>query len=278
LRNYSSESSPGIAARRLISLLCYPSKYQCGGTTEKSIDFLLGLKLLVRLGNDIMKKAIIAIDGPAASGKSTTARLLAQRLGYVYLDTGAMYRACALKAEQTGIDLQDVDSVTAMISAIDLRVEFAGGLNRVFMDGQDISELIRAEKISKLASAISALPPVRLKMVELQRRIASPGGFILDGRDIGSYVFPDAELKFFLIADPDERARRRLLELEARGVKTSFAEVRADLLQRDKNDRSRALAPLVQTSDAILVDTSGMSIEEQVDRLYREATAKLGTA
>lgn len=224
-----------------------------------------------------MKKAIIAIDGPAASGKSTTARLLAQSLGYVYLDTGAMYRACALKADRMGLDLAEVDKVAAMVADIDLRVEFIGEQNRVFLDNEDVSGLIRSERISKQASAISALPPVRLKMVELQRRIAAPGGFILDGRDIGSYVFPDADIKFFLIADPDERARRRLLELEAKGVKATLEEVRADLLQRDKNDQSRALAPLVQMPDAISVDTTRMSIPEQVETLRRIVVERLET-
>ncbi len=222
-----------------------------------------------------MKKVIIAIDGPAASGKSTTARLLAQRLGYVYLDTGAMYRACALQAARLGIDLRNVERVAAMVDTIALQVLFTDGVNHIILDGEDVSELIRSPKISDLASAISALPPVRLKMVELQRRIASGGGFILDGRDIGSYVFPNAEIKFFLIADPDERARRRLLELEARGVRASFEEVRTDLIQRDKNDRERSLAPLVQAEDAVLVDTTGLSIESQVEKLHQTVLQRL---
>lgn len=214
-----------------------------------------------------MEKVIIAIDGPAASGKSTTARLLAQELGYVYLDTGAMYRSCALKALRLGLDLTAVDIIADMVSDLDLRVDFVGQANRFFLDGEDVSELIREERISKLASAISALPPVRMKMVELQRRIAFGGGFILDGRDIGTFVFPDAKIKFFLTAGLDERARRRFLELEAKGVASSFDEVYRDLAQRDINDSSRALAPLVKADDAIEVDTTGLDIAQQVQLL-----------
>ncbi|NLO12196.1 MAG: (d)CMP kinase [Candidatus Cloacimonetes bacterium] len=223
-----------------------------------------------------MQKVIIAIDGPAASGKSSTARLLAQRLGYVYLDTGAMYRACALQAQREGLSLEDVDAIATMMDSINLRMDFAQEQNRVFLDDEDVSQLIRSESISKMSSAISALTPVRLKMVELQRRIAHAGGFILDGRDIGSYVFPDARIKFFLTADVDARAQRRLLELQAKGIAASFEDVRADLLQRDKNDRNRTLAPLVQADDAILIDTTLLTLEGQVDLLYQHVQKILG--
>ena len=217
-----------------------------------------------------MKKGlIIAIDGPAASGKSTTAQLLAQKLGYVYIDTGAMYRACALKAKKMGIDINDEESIRELLDDIDIRIENHNSKNRIFLDGEDVSEDIRADDISALASAISAIPAVRYKMVELQRKMGEKGGVILDGRDIGTFVFPTAEVKFFLTASPEVRAKRRWLELKQKGVNKDFSEVLADLVKRDNNDSQRALAPLKKADDAIEIDTSNMTIEEQTDCLYQ---------
>ncbi|NLA45253.1 MAG: (d)CMP kinase [Candidatus Cloacimonetes bacterium] len=217
-----------------------------------------------------MKKGlIIAIDGPAASGKSTTAQLLAQKLGYVYIDTGAMYRACALKAKKMGIDINDEESIRELLDDIDIRIENHNSKNRIFLDGEDVSEDIRADDISALASAISAIPAVRYKMVELQRKMGEKGGVILDGRDIGTFVFPTAEVKFFLTASPEVRAKRRWLELQQKGINKDFSEVLADLVKRDNNDSQRALAPLKKADDAIEVDTSNMTIEEQTDFLYQ---------
>jgi len=217
-----------------------------------------------------MKKGlIIAIDGPAASGKSTTAQLLAEKLGYVYIDTGAMYRACALKAKKMGIDINDEESIRELLDDIDIRIENHNSKNRIFLDGEDVSEDIRADDISALASAISAIPAVRYKMVELQRKMGEKGGVILDGRDIGTFVFPTAEVKFFLTASPEVRAKRRWLELQQKGINKDFSEVLADLVKRDNNDSQRALAPLKKADDAIEVDTSNMTIEEQTDCLYQ---------
>lgn len=217
-----------------------------------------------------MKKGlIIAIDGPAASGKSTTAQLLAEKLGYVYIDTGAMYRACALKAKKMGIDINDEESIRELLDDIDIRIENHNSKNRIFLDGEDVSEDIRADDISALASAISAIPAVRYKMVELQRKMGEKGGVILDGRDIGTFVFPTAEVKFFLTASPEIRAKRRWLELQQKGINKDFSEVLADLVKRDNNDSQRALAPLKKADDAIEVDTSNMTIEEQTDYLYQ---------
>jgi len=217
-----------------------------------------------------MKKGlIIAIDGPAASGKSTTAQLLAEKLGYVYIDTGAMYRACALKAKKMGIDINDEESIRELLDDIDIRIENHNSKNRIFLDGEDVSEDIRADDISALASAISAIPAVRYKMVELQRKMGEKGGVILDGRDIGTFVFPTAEVKFFLTASPEVRAKRRWLELQQKGINKDFSEVLADLVKRDNNDSQRALAPLKKADDAIEVDTSNMTIEEQTDYLYQ---------
>ena len=221
------------------------------------------------------KGLIIAIDGPAASGKSTTAQLLAKKLGYLYIDTGAMYRACALKAKKMGIDINDEESIRNLLDFIDIRIENDNSKNRILLDGEDVSEDIRADDISSLASAISAIPAVRYKMVELQRKMGEKGSVILDGRDIGTFVFPDAEVKFFLTASPEIRAKRRWLELQQKGIDKNFSEVLADLVKRDNNDSQRALAPLKKAEDAIEIDTSNMTIEEQTETLYKIILSKL---
>jgi len=218
---------------------------------------------------------IIAIDGPAASGKSTTAQRLALRLGYIYLDTGAMYRACALQAQISGVSLEDEDAVAAMLKDIDVRIETSGEKNVILLGGKDVSEDIRANAISKLSSNISALPAVRYRMVELQRQMGAKGGVILDGRDIGTFVFPDADIKFFLTASPEIRARRRWLELQKKGINKEYDEVLRELEERDRNDAGRALAPLSIAEDAIVIDTGDMSVEEQVDTLHSLVLARL---
>lgn len=221
------------------------------------------------------ERLIIAIDGPAASGKSTTAQRLAQKLGYVYLDTGAMYRACALQAQRLGMDLNDAVAVASLLENLDIRVELSGLHNVILLGGQDVSLAIRSNDISRLASDISALPAVRHKMVELQRKMGARGGVILDGRDIGTFVFPHADLKFFLTASPEVRARRRWLELQKKGISATLPEVLEELLQRDKNDAGRALAPLAKAADAIEVDTSNMTVDDQVETLYAFIRAKM---
>ncbi len=221
------------------------------------------------------QRLIIAIDGPAASGKSTTARRLARRLGYVYLDTGAMYRACALQAKLSGVSLGDEKAIAAMLRDMDIRVETAGEENLILLAGKDVSEDIRANDISKLSSDISALPAVRYRMVELQRKMGAEGGVILDGRDIGTFVFPDADLKFFLTAAPEIRARRRWLELQNQGIDKDFIEVLQELEERDRNDAGRSLAPLAIADDATVVDTGEMSVEEQVETLHGLVLARL---
>ena len=221
------------------------------------------------------QKLIIAIDGPAASGKSTTAQRLALRLGYIYLDTGAMYRACALQAQISGVSLEDENAVAAMLKDIDVRIETSGEKNVILLGGKDVSEDIRANAISKLSSDISALPAVRYRMVELQRQMGAKGGVILDGRDIGTFVFPDADIKFFLTASPEIRARRRWLELQKKGINKEYDEVLRELEERDRNDAGRALAPLSIAEDAIVIDTGDMSVEEQVDTLHSLVLARL---
>ncbi len=223
-----------------------------------------------------MNRFIIAIDGPAASGKSTTAKLLAMKLGYVYLDTGAMYRACALAAIRAGIDPQNEDALQALLESLQLRVEFPFYGNQIFLGEENVTDLIRTPEISLLASSISAIPAVRWRMVYLQREICEGGGVVLDGRDIGTLVFPDAEIKFFMIAPAEVRAQRRFLELQAKGLEPDFQVVLQELLERDKADAERALAPLSKAEDAIEIDTGSLSIQEQVELLYKHIISKVG--
>lgn len=215
-----------------------------------------------------MKRIIIAIDGPAASGKSTTAKLLASRLGYIYLDTGAMYRACALQCKQLGLNLEEKAKIIYMMENLELQIGQSSDGNIIILNGQDISTQIRTPEISSLASAISALPEVREKMVALQRKLGEKGGVVLDGRDIGTVVFPQAEAKFFLIANVEERANRRYLELQAKGLETPYEQVWQELQERDQADSSRAIAPLKPAHDAIQIDTSRLSIAQQVSCLF----------
>jgi len=199
----------------------------------------------------------IAIDGPSGSGKSTLAKAVSKKLGILYLDTGAMYRACGLKAILSEISPKDELLVGKMIETLDIDVRFDNGHQRIFLDGRDVSEDIRRPEISVAASDISSIPAVRLKMVAMQREIAGTRSVVLDGRDIGSYVLPDAQYKFFLTADPEERAKRRLEELALRGIHTqTYEEVLADIRYRDHQDSTRSFAPLTKMPDAIEIDTT----------------------
>lgn len=212
---------------------------------------------------------VIAIDGPAGSGKSTTARAVAARLGYLYLDTGAMYRAVALAFLRADAEMTDAAAERLLA---DLRIDLVHapeGL-RVLLDGEDVSEAIRRSDVGAAASRVAMLPAVRRKLVDEQRRAArayeaTGGGVVLDGRDIGTVVFPDADLKLFVVADPHERARRRHLELAARGEDVALPDVLEEMLQRDRQDEARAHAPLRKAEDAIEIDTTRMGFDEQVD-------------
>jgi len=210
--------------------------------------------------------AAIALDGPAGAGKSTIARRIAGRLGILYLDTGAMYRAIGLKALQGGIVMSDPEAIARMLANTDLDIRFVDGQQQVWLDGTDVTRDIRTPDVSRAASDVSALPVVRLRLVEIQREIARRQPLIMDGRDIGTYVLPDAPHKFFLTASLDERAGRRMRELHSRGDQTaSFAGVREEIAWRDRQDSERSFAPLRQADDAILVDTTSLSIEEVVE-------------
>ncbi len=206
----------------------------------------------------------IAIDGPAGAGKSTIAKAVAKDLGIIYLDTGAMYRATAYMALQKGIDPKDEQKVSEMLEDLKMDVVYKDGEQRIIVNGIDATPYLREHYMSKAASDISALPCVRYKMVDLQREFASKNDVVLDGRDIGTFVLPNANCKFFLTASPEERAQRRMKDLEEKGEKVDYQTLLSDIIQRDYNDSHREVAPLKQADDADFVDTTQMSIEDVV--------------
>ena len=208
-------------------------------------------------------KTIVAIDGPAGAGKSTIAKQLAQRIGADYIDTGAMYRAVALKLLRTGTDYNDPEALQTMLDAMD--VDFSQG--KTILDGEDVSGLIRTPEISALASPSSGVPAVRYKLTALQQAMGKRKSIVMDGRDIGTVVFPDADFKFFLTASADERARRRTEEMRAKGQEADFETIRADIIQRDYQDSHRAFRPLQKAEDAVEIDSTDMSIDSVVDTM-----------
>ncbi len=228
--------------------------------TKRSVKHVYqkGAKILRK---DISEVYNIALDGPAGSGKSTVAKALARDYDILHLDTGAMYRACGLKALRLGIDPKDGNAVEEMLKILDVKVEYVGGKQHTILDGEDVSTSIRENAVSMVASTISANPCVREKMVEMQREIAKSTSCVLDGRDIGSTVLPNAKYKFFITADSKVRATRRYKELLERGEKVDFDALHAEILARDKQDSERAFSPLVQAKDAVLIDTSDMDVE-----------------
>jgi cytidylate kinase len=222
----------------------------------------------------ILKKIVIAIDGPAASGKSTTARLVAEQLGYLYIDTGAMYRAVALKVLQQRVDPANEKTVEAILGTTSITLKTVKGQLRTFLDGVDVTEEIRSREVARAASIVSAYRKVREGMVKEQRRYGKDGGVVLEGRDIGTVVFPEAQLKIFLTASLEKRAMRRERELLDLGLEADVDSLRREIAQRDRMDATRVASPLTKAPGAIEVDTSKLSIDEQVN-LVVEAAKKI---
>ena len=218
----------------------------------------------------------IAIDGPAGAGKSTISKEVAKKLGIIYIDTGAMYRAIGLAAVRSGIDTKDAEGVKSVLDKVDVTISHSDGTQQIFLNGENVSEEIRLPEISVAASNVAVIPEVRLKLVELQRSLAEKCDVIMDGRDIGTYVLPNAEIKIFLTASVDERARRRYKELLEKGVKTDFDEVKADMEYRDKNDSGRDFAPLREADDSITLDNTDITAQEAADEICRLAKERRG--
>ena len=211
----------------------------------------------------------VAIDGPSGAGKSSLAKRLAADLGYVYVDTGAMYRSIGLYATRQGADLHNAEAVAALLPQIRLEIRLLDGTQHIYLNGEDVSEAIRAEEIGMAASAVSAHPPVRAFLLDTQRSLAANQNVLMDGRDIGTVVLPNATVKIFLTASAEARARRRCKELQEKGQPADYATVLADIRQRDEQDTHRAIAPLRQAADAIRIDTSEIDFEQSVALLKR---------
>ncbi len=213
-------------------------------------------------------RPVVAIDGPAGAGKSTAARLLAEKLGFVLVDTGSLYRGTALAAATRGVSFDDGPALGAMAAALEFRFEpRAEGEPRLYLDGRDVSSEIRTSEMSSAASRVSRHPEVRAALLGLQRRLGEDGGVVLEGRDIGTVVFPDAEVKVFLTASVEERARRRVRDLEARGSVADVEETLAQIEARDRMDQEREVAPLRPADDALVFDTTGTDLDTVVERL-----------
>ena len=222
------------------------------------------------------KHRSIAIDGPSGAGKSTLARAVATALGYLYVDTGAIYRTVGLQACRTGVDPEDRDGVVALLPGLDIRLGYGeDGVQRMFLNGEDVSQAIRQHEISRYASGVSALPEVRAFLLDRQRQLAAEHDVVMDGRDIGTVVLPQADVKIFLTAAPEARARRRWLELQQRGDETDYETVLRDVIDRDEKDTNRATAPLRQAEDAVLADTTQLDLEQSLDLLISIAKERL---
>ena len=217
----------------------------------------------------------IAIDGPAGAGKSTIAKILAKELELIYVDTGALYRSIGYFVTQKGIDTADIDAVVASLEGLKVELRYVEGVQRVFVNGADVSDYIRTPAISMAASAVSAIPAVRAFLLDTQRDIAATNSVVMDGRDIGTTILPDAKIKIFLTASPESRAKRRFDELQEKGDPATYEEVLSDMIKRDYDDTHREISPLKQAEDAIPVDTSGETLELAVARMTEIVYSRL---
>lgn len=216
----------------------------------------------------------IAIDGPAGAGKSTIARLAAKRLGFVYVDTGAMYRAIALYFLRKGIRHEDVQTIASLVQGAEITIRYVDGTQQVILNGEDVSGQIRTEEVGNMASATSAIPAVRAHLLELQRNLAASANVIMDGRDIGTCILPDADVKIFLTASTSVRAMRRYRELQEKGMMCNLEEIEQDIIERDARDMNRETAPLKQAEDAMLLDSSDMTLEQVVQAILEAAFSR----
>lgn len=223
-----------------------------------------------------MKNIAVAIDGPAGAGKSSISKTVAKRLGLVYIDTGAMYRASALYAVLNNIPIEE-ESLSLVLGRIHIDLKYDDNGQRIFLNGKDVTDKIRQEKISMGASEIAAIPAVRLKLVQLQRELAKKHSVIMDGRDIGTYVLPDAEVKIYLTASAKERAKRRYDEQLGKGIECDYESVLEDIIKRDYNDMNREFAPLKQAEDAFLIDSSDLNFDEVVEKVISLIKKRIGT-
>ena len=218
----------------------------------------------------------VAIDGPAGAGKSTIAKAVSKKLGYIYIDTGALYRTVGLNALRQGVDIQNDEAVASTLTdELSIELKFIDGEQRMFLGGEDVSAAIRTPEASMAASRVSAVPAVRKYLFDLQKNLAKENNCIMDGRDIGTVVLPDAKVKIFLTASPEARAERRYKELMEKGMEASYEDVLADMIKRDYDDSHRAIAPLKQADDAVLCDTSALTLEESIELLTKTITDRI---
>lgn len=218
----------------------------------------------------------VAIDGPAGAGKSTISKAAAAKLGYIYIDTGALYRTVGVNALRNGVDVKNADAVISTLTDnLIIELKFIDGEQRMFLGGEDVSSEIRTPEASMAASAVSAIPEVRKYLFDLQKNLAKNNNCIMDGRDIGTVVLPDADVKIFLTASPETRAKRRYIELIEKGMEAKYEEVLADMIERDYNDSHRAIAPLKQADDAVLADTSELDLQQSIDLIISIIEGKI---